>query len=61
MQPIGSMGKIQLLRSSDKVFEVAKFHYWLRSVRPAFGSALHPDSLNQPSNRKILLSTILSP
>jgi hypothetical protein len=34
MEAVGRMGKIQLLSSSDKVFEVAKFRYWLRSVRP---------------------------
>jgi hypothetical protein len=26
VQPIGSMGKIQLLSGSDKIFQVAKFH-----------------------------------
>jgi hypothetical protein len=26
VQPIGSVGKIQLLGSSDKIFQVAKFH-----------------------------------
>jgi len=34
VQPIGSVGKIQLLGSSDKIFKVAKFHYRLRSIRP---------------------------
>jgi hypothetical protein len=26
VQPIGGMGKIQLLGGSDKIFQVAKFH-----------------------------------
>jgi hypothetical protein len=26
VQPIGSMGEIQLLSGSDKIFQVAKFH-----------------------------------
>jgi hypothetical protein len=26
VQPIGSMGKIQFLGGSDKIFQVAKFH-----------------------------------
>src|ERR1700730_1722896 len=34
VQPISGMGKIQLLSGSDKTFQVAKFHYRLRSVRP---------------------------
>jgi DNA-binding XRE family transcriptional regulator len=36
VQPIGGMGKIQLLSGSDKTFQVAKFHYRLRSVRPGW-------------------------
>ena len=34
VQPIRSMSKIQFLGGSDKIFQVAKFHYRLRSVRP---------------------------
>jgi hypothetical protein len=52
VQPIGSMGKIQLLGGGDKIFQVAKFHLAAQLCPPAFGPPLHPDFVEPPEQQK---------